>query len=225
MVAFITEQCGVHSVEAICKQLPIAPSSYYEHAARRLDASRLPERTRRDAELLLLIRGAWEGSEQRYGARKVWRELKRGGVSVARCTVERLMRQDGLRGVSRGGQKVFTTVPDDSLARPADLVQRDFKTDRPNRLWVADVTYVKTMIGFAYVAFVIDAFSKRIVGWNVTRSLKSSLVLEALDQALHERDHDRNLTHHSDRGSQTRFNRWSQHLVSGGATWVGQRDG
>jgi len=139
MVDFITEQQGTHSVEAICQQLPIAPSTYYEHAARRRDPSRLPARVTRDAELLELIRGAWEGSERRYGVRKVWQELLRQKVVVARCTVERLMRQHGIQGVSRGGRKVFTTVPDENLAKPLDLVQRDFKPDRPNRLWVADI--------------------------------------------------------------------------------------
>lgn len=157
---------------------------------------------RRDAELLELIRGVWERSERRYGSRKVWRELLRQNVNVARCTVERLMRQAALQGVRRGGQKVFTTTPDENLEKPLDLVQRDFKPDRPNRLWVADVTYVKTLVGFAYVAFVIDAYSKMIVGWRVTRSLKASLVLDALDQALHERQVGAGLVHHSDRGSQ-----------------------
>jgi len=224
MVSFIIEQQGVHSVEAICRQLPIAPSTYYEHAARRRDASRLPERSRRDARLLVLIKAAWEGSEERYGVRKVWRELQRGGVVVARCTVERLMRQANMRGVSRGGHKVFTTVPDDNLAKPADLVERDFKPDGPNRLWVADVTFVKTMIGFAYVAFVIDAFSKRIVGWNVARSLRSSLVLVALDQALHERDHGHDLTHHSDHGSQYLSIAYTQKLMEAGiAASVGSK--
>lgn len=213
MVSFITEQQGVHSVEAICKQLPIAPSTYYEHARRLTDPSRVPPRTKRDALLLELIRDAWEASERRYGVRKVWRELKRQGVSVARCTVERLMRQHAIQGVSRGGRKVFTTTPDESLAKPLDLVQRDFKPDRPNRLWVADLTYVKTVIGFAYVAFVIDAFSKRIVGWRVARSLKASLVLDALDQALHERQVGAGLVHHSDRGSQLGFKGSSQQLL------------
>jgi len=139
MVAFITEHQGVYGVESMCKQLPIAPSTYYQHAARRREPRRVPERVRRDAELAEAIRGAWEASSRRYGARKVWRELKRQGVEVARCTVERLMRRAGLRGVSRGGYKVFTTIPDENLARPLDLVERDFNPGAPNRLWVSDI--------------------------------------------------------------------------------------
>lgn len=224
MVAFIDQHRDSFGVESICKQLPIAPSTYYEQKAREVDASRLPERRKRDAALLEEVKRVHEGSGRRYGARKVWRELLRQGVKVARCTVERLMRQAGLRGVSRGGHKVFTTVPDESLERPLDLVQRDFNPAAPNRLWVSDVTYVRTLVGFVYVAFVIDAFSKRIVGWKVSRSLKANLVLDALEQALHARDHDRDLVLHSDRGAQYLAIRYTQRLAEAGvAASVGSR--
>lgn len=224
MVAFITKHRSEFGVESICKQLPIAPSTYFEYQARARDPQRLPARHKRDAVLLEKIRRVWVASKERYGARKVWHELKRAGVKVARCTVERLMRQLGICGVSRGGHKVITTIPDELLERPADLVNRDFSASRPNALWVSDITFVKTMVGFAYVAFVIDAFSKRIVGWRVTRSLKTSLVLDALEQALHARDHAERLVFHSDRGSQFLSIRYTQRLAEAGvAASVGSR--
>ncbi len=159
MVSFIDdhrEDCGV---EPICKMLPIAPSTYYEQKARQTDPSRLPARVQRDAVLSGEISRVWNENRQVYGARKVWHQLKREGVQIARCTVERLMRLQGLRGTVRG-RKVRTTVPDEVVARPADLVERDFTADRPNKLWVADLTYVATWIGFVYVAFIIDVFSR-----------------------------------------------------------------
>jgi len=223
-VAFITKHRGEFGVESMCKQLPIAPSTYFEHQTRARDPQRLSVRAQRDAVLLEKIRRARVDSKERYGVRKVWRELKRAGVQVARYTVERLMRQLGIRGVGRGGHKVFTTIPDELPERPVGLVNRDFSASRPNALWVSDVTFAKTMGGFTYVAFVIDAFSKRIVGWRVTRSLKTSLVLDALEQALEARNHAERLVFHSDRSSQFLSIRYTQRLAEAGvAASVGSR--
>ncbi len=202
MIAFIDENRAEFSIEMICAELPIAPSTYYEHKARERDPELLPARIKRDDWLCGEIRRVWRASEGRYGARKVWKQLAREDVTAARCTVERLMRREHLRGVRRGGWKPRTTIPDALLVRPPDLVERNFNPDGPNRLWVSDITYVATMAGFVYVAFVIDAFSRRIVGWRVKDSLHTSLVLDALEQALHARDHDEKLVHHSDRGAQ-----------------------
>ena len=156
-----------------------------------------------------------------YGARKVWRQLQREGVEVARCTVERLMRHQGLKGVVRGETK-RTTIPAEDAARPADLVDRSFGADAPDRLWLADITYVPTWSGFAYVAFVVDAYSRFIVGWRVSNSLCTDLALDALEQALWARlpdttDPDRRLVHHSDAGGQTRFKGSSQRCLVGGS--------
>jgi putative transposase len=160
-----------------------------------------------------------------YGARKLWRQLRREGIPVARCTVERLMRREGLRGVVRGRTK-RTTVPDEHAPRPADLVERDFRAPVPNRLWVADLTYVRTWSGFAYVAFIVDACSRAIVGWQASRSLRSDLALDALEQALWAREGPFDgLVHHSDRRGQGGFKWSSQHLevrsCDGKATRVG----
>ncbi len=212
MVAFIDEQRHRFGVETICKQLPIAPSTYYEHKARERDPSRLPERHGRDAALREEIKRVHATSRGRYGARKVWRELQRQGVKVARCTVERLMRQLGMKGVSRGGFKRTTVAAVEAPARP-DLVKRDFSATRPNQLWVSDLTYVRTRYGFVYVAFIIDAFSRRIVGWRVSRSLHATLVLDALEQALHARDREESLVIHSDRGSQYVAVRYTRRLA------------
>lgn len=219
MVRFITEQHGIHSVERICKVLPIAPSTYYEHARRVREHARVPARVKRDQELLRFIRVVWNASSQRYGVRKVWHELLRGdadgrwpAMSVARCTVERLMRGAGLRGVSRGARKVFTTMRDEQLEKPRDLVERDFVAAAPNRLWVADLTFVKTIAGFVYVAFIVDAFAMRIVGWQVSNKMNTQLVLDALQQAMSEREIGTELIHHSDHGSQYLSIRYSQEL-------------
>ena len=167
MTTFVDENREDYGVEPICAELPIAPSTYYEHKRREREPERCSARSRRDAELRLRVRRVWESNFGVYGARKVWRQLQREGVAVARCTVERLMRLEGLKGVVRG-EKKRTTIPDDSAARPADLVDRSFATDRPDRLWVADITYVPTWSGFAYAAFVVDAYSRFIVGWRVS---------------------------------------------------------
>jgi len=207
MVSIIDENREEYGVEPICKQLPIAPSTYYEQKAREADASRLPERAVRDAQLRTEIEQVWKEHFGVYGARKVWRQLQREGLEVARCTVERLMRGMGLKGAVRG-RTYKTTISDEALDRPADLVQRNFSADRPNQLWVADLTYVATWVGFVYVAFISDVFSRKIVGWRVSNSLRSDLALDALEQALHARPGLDELVHHSDRGVQGGF-KWS----------------
>lgn len=215
MVAFIDAHRAEYGVEPICAELPIAPSTYYELKARQADADRRPTRARRDEELSLVIRRVWEENFRVYGARKVWRQLQREGFVVARCTVERLMRQLGLAGVVRG-RRCRTTIPADLADRPADRVQRQFTASRPNQLWVADFTYVATWAGFVYVAFVIDVFARRIVGWRVARSMSTALVLDALEQALHARQAGHGLIHHSDRGSQYLSIRYSERLAEVG---------
>lgn len=195
--------------------LPIAPSTYYEQKACQTDPLRLSERSRRDAALMVEIKRVWNENRQVYGARKVWRQLDREGFTVARCTVERLMCQRGLQGVVRG-KKTRTTISDEAAARPADLVERDFTAVRPNQLWVADLTYVATWAGFVYVAFVLDVFSRMIVGWRVSRSLCSDLALDALEQALWARPETRQLIHHSDRGVQYVSISYTERLAEAG---------
>ena len=215
MMAFIDEHKEAYGVEPICSVLPIAPSMYYEQRARQADPSRLPERTRRDAALKVEIERVWNENRQVYGARKVWRQLHREGFPAARCTVERLMRQMGLQGVVRG-KKARTTIVDEAAIRPADLVERDFTATHPNQLWVADLTYVATWAGFVYVAFVIDVFSRMIVGWRVSRSLRSDLALDALEQALWARPEMGQLIHHSDRGVQYVSISYTERLAEAG---------
>ena len=213
MVAFIDDHRGAYGVEPICRVLPIAPSTYYEQKARQVDSARLPERQVRDAELREETERVWKENRSVYGARKVWLQLKREGFCVARCTVERLMRQMGLRGAVRGRTYKKTTIADDTTQRPSDLVKRDFTADRPNRLWVADLTYVATWRGFVYVAFVTDVFSRKIVGWRVSNSLRSDLALDALEQALAARPDLGELVHHSDRGVQYLSIRYTERLA------------
>ena len=215
MVSIIDEYREKYGVEPICKQLPIAPSTYYEQKAREADASRLPERAVRDAQLRTEIEQVWKEHFGVYGARKVWRQLQREGLEVARCTVERLMRGMGLKGAVRG-RTYKTTISDEALDRPADLVQRNFSADRPNQLWVADLTYVATWVGFVYVAFISDVFSRKIVGWRVSNSLRSDLALDALEQALHARPGLDELVHHSDRGVQYLSIRYTERLAAAG---------
>jgi putative transposase len=212
MVSFIDAHRDEYGVESICEQLPIAPSLYYEHKARQADPMRLPPRLQRDAMLACEIRRVYEGNFHVYGARKVWRQLGREDIVVARCTVERLMRSLGLRGIVRG-RKCRTTFADDSAERPLDLVKRQFQARRPNQLWVADFTYVATWAGFVYVAFVIDVFARRIIGWRVARSMHAELVLDALEQALWSRSGTQGVVHHSDRGSQYLSIRYSERLA------------
>ena len=217
MIAFIDDHREVHGIEPICRVLPIAPSTYHVHAARKADPARLPPRAKSDAVLMIEIRRVFEANFCVYGVRKVWRQLGREGIGVARCTVARLMRIMGLRGVVRG-RKVRTTVPDPATACPLDRVNRQFKAPRPNALWVSDFTYVATWVGFVYVAFVIDVFARRIVGWRVSRTAHASFVLDALEQALHQRRpiQGSGLVHHSDRGSQYLALRYTERLVDAG---------
>ncbi len=215
MVSFIDAHRAEYGVEPICTQLPIAPSTYYECKAREVDPTRLPARARRDIELLGEIQRVYDENFLVYGAYKVWRQLNREQSTVARCTVERLMRPLGLRGAVRG-RSCRTTISDDAAGRPADLVNRQFKATRPNQLWVADITFVATWTGFVYVAFVIDVYARRIVGWRVANSLRTDLVLDALEQALHSRTGTQDLIHHSDRGCQYLSIRYTERLAEAG---------
>ena len=215
MVAFVDAHRDRYGVEPICAMLPIAPSTYYEQKARAVDPSRVPVRAQRDARLGPEIDRVWRANRRVYGAKKVWKQLQREAIPVARCTVARLMRTLGLRGVVRG-RRVRTTIPDALAERPQDLVQRNFTATRPNQLWVSDLTYVVTWRGFVYVAFVIDVFARRIVGWRASASLRSDLALDALEQALYDRETDGPLVHHSDRGVQYLSIRYTERLAEAG---------
>ena len=216
MVAFIDQHKDKYGVEPMCSILPIAPSTYYEHARRRRQPERRPARHRRDDVLQSEIQRVYEDNHLVYGAKKVWRQLGREDVRVARCTVARLMAKMGLRGAVRGRAFKVTTVANDALTRPADRVGRRFEAEHPNQLWVADITYVATWIGFVYVAFVIDVFSRYIVGWRVSSSLRSDLALDALEQALWARQPGDGLVHHSDRGVQYLSIRYTERLAEAG---------
>ena len=217
MIAFIDTHRAVYGVEPICRVLPIAPSTYHAHAARRADPAKVPARSQSDAGLSLAIRRVWNENFQVYGVRKVWRQLGREGIDVARCTVARLMRQMGLKGATRG-KAVRTTISDRAAPCPLDRVNRQFQAPRPNALWVADFTYVATWQSFVYVAFVIDTFARRIVGWRVSRTAHAGFVLDALEQALHDRRPAKGsgLIHHSDRGSQYLAIRYTDRLTEAG---------
>jgi putative transposase len=217
MTAFIDEHRGVFGVEPICTALQFAPSTYYAVKQRQQKPS---ARARRDAELLVKIRKVHEQSNGVYGAEKVWRQLGREGIQVARCTVERLMKADGLEGVVRGKRR-RTTIPGQQVGRPTDLVDRNFTASRPNELWVADFTYVMSWSGVVYVAFVIDAFSRRIVGWKADTTMKTSLVLDTLEMALWSRERDgvplaERMIHHHDNGSQYTSFAFTSRLVEAG---------
>lgn len=218
MVRFIDDHRVEYGVEPICEVLPIAPSTYYERKAWEADPSRCSARTRRDEWLKVEIRRVWEGNLSVYGAEKVWKQLNREGIQVARCTVERLMGDLGLQGAVRGRRFTITTQSDETAARPLDLVDRDFTAERPNQLWVSDLTYVATWRGFVYVAFVIDTYARRIVGWRVSSSLRSDLALDALEQAICERQDAAAdaLIHHSDRGVQYLSIRYTERLAKAG---------
>ena len=217
MVSCIDEHRDRFGVEPICKVLPIAPSTYYTHRSVQQDPERRSARAKRDNDLKLEIQRVWDDNFGVYGVRKVWRQLKREGHVVARCTVARLMRELGLRGVVRG-RRMKTTAPDELLEHPLDRVNRQFNVSRPNALWVADLTYVATWRGFVYVAFVIDAYARRIVGWRVSSSLHTGLALDALEQALYDRhkSETQELIHHSDRGGQYLSIRYAQRLQDAG---------
>ena len=217
MIAFIDDHREAHGVEPICKVLPIAPSSYHDHVGKRIDPSRLSARARRDAALNDEVRRVFDANFRVYGVRKVWRQLQREGFKVARCTVARLMKAMGLEGVIRG-KPIRTTVSDRAAPCPLDHVNRQFHAPGPNMLWLSDFTYVSTWAGFVYVAFVIDAYARRIVGWRVSRTAHASFVLDALEQALHDRRpvHRGGLVHHSDRGSQYVSIRYTERLAEAG---------
>ena len=216
MIAFIDDHREVHGVEPICRLLPIAPSTYHARVAQRVDPAKASSRARQDLVLMEQIRRVHEANFGVYGARKIWRQLGREGVAVARCTVERLMRRMGLRGAVRGkGTK--TTITDKATPCPADKVNRQFRAPQPNVLWVSDFTYVATWQGFVYVAFVIDVFARRIVGWRVSRTAHADFVLDALEQALHDRRPLKGgLIHHSDRGGQYLAIRYTERLLEAG---------
>jgi putative transposase len=217
MIAFIDDQREAHGVEPICRVLPIAPSTYHADAAKRADPAKLPARAKRDAALKPEIARVFAENFAVYGVRKVWRQLQRESVDVARCTVARLMQSMGLQGVIRG-KPVRTTISDKAAPCPLDHVNRQFQAPRPNVLWVSDFTYVSTWTGFVYVAFVIDAYARRIVGWRVSRTAHAGFVLDALEQALHERRpvHRAGLVHHSDRGSQYVSIKYTERLADAG---------
>ena len=226
MVTFIDQHREVYGVEPICAVLPIAPSTYGLRKAQQRDGTKRSARTRRDEQLRVEIQRVWDAHEHVYGPRKVWRQLDREGIRTARCTVERLMREMGLRGTVRGRAWKVTTQSDPVATRPADLVDRQFVATRPNQLWVADFTYVATWRGFVYVAFVIDVFARRIVGWRVSASLRTDFVLDALEQAIYDRRDAgvTDLVHHSDRGTQYLSMRYTERLAEAGiAPSVGSR--
>jgi len=217
MIAFIDEHRDAYGVEPICRVLPIAPSTYHEHVVQRRDPSRLSGRAQRDEALKPEVMRVFAENFSVYGVRKVWRQMQREGFDVARCTVQRLMRELGLQGVIRG-KPVRTTISDKAAPCPLDHVNRQFHAPAPNRLWVSDFTYVATWAGFAYVAFVIDVYARYIVGWRVSRTAHASFVLDALEQAIHDRRpvHRGGLVHHSDRGSQYISIRYTDRLAEAG---------
>ena len=226
MVTFLDQHRATYGVEPICAVLPIAPSTYFLRKAPQQAPAQRSARHRRDDELRAAIQRVWDDNDHVYGPRKVWKQLRREGHRVARCTVERLMRGMGLRGVSRGRAWVVTTRAEAAGDRPADLVDRRFVATRPNQLWVADFTYVATWRGFVYVAFVIDVFARRIVGWRVSASLRTDFVLDALEQAIYDRRgaDATELVHHSDRGTQYLSMRYTERLTEAGiAPSVGSR--
>ena len=217
MIRFVDAYRDDHGVEPICRVLEIAPSTYHAHARRRSQPEMAPRRVQRDVELMQEIRRVFDENFQVYGVRKVWQQLLREGFDVARCTVARLMKKMALQGVIRG-RRVRTTVADTSAPCPLDHVNRQFKVPRPNVLWVSDFTYVATWVGFVYVAFVIDAYARRIVGWRVSRSAHAGFVLDALEQAIHDRNpvSGGGIVHHSDRGVQYVSIKYTERLAEAG---------
>jgi putative transposase len=218
MVAFIDAHRDVHGVESICTLLPIAPSTYFRHKAQHAHPDRRSVRAQRDDELRVIILRIWNENHQVYGPRKVWRQMGREGLREARCRVRRLMRAMGITGAVRGRAWITTTQSSPEADRPRDLVDRNFTATRPNQLWVSDFTYVATWRGFVYVAFVVDVFARRIVGWRASASLRTDLALDALEQAIYDRcDTDTgDLVHHSDRGTQYLSIRYTERLADAG---------
>jgi putative transposase len=226
MMTFIDQHRETFGVESICAELPVAPSTYFRWKVHQREPSRRSPRAQRDEALRTAIRRVWDAHFAVYGVRKVWRQLRREGVDVARCTVQRLMREMGLAGARRGRAWITTTQPALAADQPRDLVARNFTASRPNQLWVSDFTYVATWNGFVYVAFVIDVFARCIVGWRVSASLRTDFVLDALEQAIYDRcaNGATELVHHSDRGTQYLSMRYSYRLADVGiAPSVGSR--
>ena len=216
MNAFIDRHREVHGVEPICRTLQVAPSAYWRHAACQRDPELRSERAKRDEVLAVEIERVYNANWQVYGVRKLWHQLQREGITVARCTVARLMKHLGIEGARRG-RRVRTTMADAAQPCPLDRVNRNFTAERPNQLWVVDFTYVSTWQGWLYVAFVTDVFARRIVGWQTSTCMNTDFVLDALEQALHARQPDKGaLTHHGDRGSQYLSWRYSERLVDAG---------
>lgn len=217
MNAYIDQHRDTYGVEPICNVLRVAPSAYRRHAARQRNPELRSARAKRDELLMPHIERVWQANMQVYGAEKVWKQMNREDIVVARCTVERLMRRLGLEGVRRG-KTVRTTTPDTSAPCPLDRVNRQFNAERPNQLWVSDFTYVSTWQGWLYVAFVVDVFARRIVGWRVSTTMTTDFVLDALEQALYDRQPDPEdaLIHHSDKGSQYVSIRYSERLAEAG---------
>jgi transposase InsO family protein len=215
MVAFIDQYRDQYGVEPICKELPIAPSTYYRCKTLEQEPSKRSARALRDEQLSHDVQQAWEDSYRNYGARKVWKQLNRDLIPVARCTVERLMKKLGIEGVRRG-KRCITTIPADAAYKPLDLVNREFTADHPDQLWVADITYVPTWSGFVYVAFVVDVFSRYIVGWRALKRMQTDLILDALEQAIWLRGKPKEVIHHSDRGSQYLSIRYTDRLAEAG---------
>ena len=215
MITFIDDHRGAHGVEPICKVLPIAPYTYHDHAAKQADPEKRSVRAKKDMALKPEIARVFNENFEVYGVRKVWRQLKRENIVVARCTVERLMQSMGLHGVIRG-KHVRTTFSDKTAPCPLDHVNRQFHAPAPNRLWVSDFTYVSTWSGMVYVAFVIDVYARYNVGWRVSRTAHAGFVLDALEQAIHDRKPVSNLIHHSDRGSQYLSIKYTERLAEAG---------
>ncbi len=217
MIAFIDDHRGAYGVEPICRVLPIAPSTYHEQVAQRRDPMRRSVRAQRDMALKPEITRVFAENFEVYGVRKVWRQMKREGFDIARCTVERLMKEMGLQGVIRG-KPVRTTVSNKAAPCPLDHVKRQFHAPAPNMLWVSDFTYVPSWAGFVYVAFVIDVYARYIVGWRVSRTAHADFVLDALEQAIFDRKpaHRGGLIHHSDRGSQYVSIKYTERLAEAG---------
>src|SRR5213592_1165363 len=218
MVSFIDDHRKTYGVEPICRVLPIAPSTYFRCKAEQRDPTKRSARAQHDEELRAIIRRIWTEHHQVYGPRKVWRQMGRENLRAARCRVRRLMRAMGLAGAVRGRAWTTTTQSQSEAGRPGDLVDRNFTATRPNQLWVSDFTYVATWHGFVYVAFVIDVFARRIVGWRASSSLRSDLALDALEQALYDRPigESERLVHHSARGVQYLSIRYTERLAEAG---------
>jgi transposase InsO family protein len=218
MVRFLDDHRDQYGIEPMCAVVPIAPSTYFHQQRQVRDPGRRSARAQRDEVLRVAIQRVWDANFQVYGPRKVWRELGREGLRVARCTVARLMRAMGLAGAVRGRAWITTTQAAEGADRPTDRVERQFVATRPNQLWVSDFTYVATWQGFVYVAFVIDVFARRIVGWRASASPRTDLALDALEQAIYARRSadTTGLVHHSDRGTQYLSIRYTDRLADAG---------